>query len=321
MDSNIIAIQFHDQSLMAAVIDGVPHVAMKPICENIGLQWEAQLKRIKRHPVLNKGMSMMDIVAEDGKIRGMVTLPIKLLNGWLFGVETNRVNENAKELLISYQEECFDVLANHFQSSSNPLQLPTTPEPLTKLAYQGGLALSDQDIIKTAVKQRAESLPKEKWAGATIKMWSTIKAKYGCPYKQVAPDQTAAILSLIARMDFDDEVLQIPKGEVELLIKDRLAALPPAHPVQSSGNSGQLNNAISIGLNFPDGMRTIQFKFDTTGYNYGRWFMTLSNGVVTIKPIEDNEVYRTFEQWIEYAIKERGYVVLPKQQVLAKLVA
>jgi prophage antirepressor-like protein len=38
MAAQSITVQFHDQTLTAAVIDGKPYVAMKPICENLGLQ-------------------------------------------------------------------------------------------------------------------------------------------------------------------------------------------------------------------------------------------------------------------------------------------
>ena len=33
---------FHNQSLVTLQKDGIAYVAMKPICENIGLDWEAQ---------------------------------------------------------------------------------------------------------------------------------------------------------------------------------------------------------------------------------------------------------------------------------------
>jgi len=106
-------VDFHGQSLVAALIDGKPYVAMKPICENIGLQWEAQQKRITRNPVLSKGMSMMDIPSNGG-IQQTLCLPLDLLNGWLFGVDVNRVKAEIKPKLIRYQEECYRVLFQHF---------------------------------------------------------------------------------------------------------------------------------------------------------------------------------------------------------------
>lgn len=118
MTTQTHTVQFHDQTLTAALIDDMPYVAMMPICENIGLQWSGQFERIKRHPVLSSTIRMTRMVAEDGKIREMVMLPLKYLNGWLFGVDAGRVKPEIRERLLEYQRECFDVLAKHFMPQS-----------------------------------------------------------------------------------------------------------------------------------------------------------------------------------------------------------
>lgn len=60
-------ISFNNQSLITVEQNGNHYVAMKPICENIGLAWEPQVLRIKRDEVLSQGMIVMIMVAEDGK--------------------------------------------------------------------------------------------------------------------------------------------------------------------------------------------------------------------------------------------------------------
>jgi hypothetical protein len=62
---------------------------------------------------------MIKAVATDGKIRELMMLPINKLNGWLFGIDANRVKKESQKDVIRYQEECFDVLANHFLPKSN----------------------------------------------------------------------------------------------------------------------------------------------------------------------------------------------------------
>lgn len=115
MSQTLVTVEFHGQPLVAVLIDGQPYVAMKPICENIGLQWEAQLKRIKRNPVLETCMSIMDMqMPGDNQRREFAFLPLDMLNGWLFGVDVNRVREEIKPRLIQYQKECFGVLFRHF---------------------------------------------------------------------------------------------------------------------------------------------------------------------------------------------------------------
>ena len=86
----LVTVDFHGQSILATTIEGKPYVAMKPIVENIGLQWEAQQKRIQRNPVLKAAMSMMDIPSAGG-VQQTTCLPLSMLNGWLFGVDVNRV--------------------------------------------------------------------------------------------------------------------------------------------------------------------------------------------------------------------------------------
>lgn len=106
-------VKFNNQHLPVFFYNEKPYVAMKPICENIGLQWEAQLRRIKRNHVLSKGMTIMDIPSNGG-IQQYVCLPLGLLNGWLMGVDISKVKLEIKDTLIKYQLECFDVLYKHF---------------------------------------------------------------------------------------------------------------------------------------------------------------------------------------------------------------
>lgn len=112
--NQIVSVPFNGEFVVAALIDGKPYVPMKPICNNLGLQWESQYNRINRHPVLKSTMVMMTTAADDDKSREMVCLPLSMLNGWLFGVEVSRVKAEIRPKLERYQAECFDVLHQHF---------------------------------------------------------------------------------------------------------------------------------------------------------------------------------------------------------------
>ena len=57
-------VNFHNQTLTTLEKDGKQYVAMKPICENIGLDWVSQHKRIQRKEALN---SVMVIMTTTGK--------------------------------------------------------------------------------------------------------------------------------------------------------------------------------------------------------------------------------------------------------------
>lgn len=128
MDAQISIVQFHEQSITVLQHNNQPFVAMRSIVENIGLDWEAQRQRIARHPVLKATACMIKAVAQDGKLREILSLPLSVLNGWLFGIDVNRVRPELREKLTQYQFECFDVLYKHFMPSVAPQIQTATPE-------------------------------------------------------------------------------------------------------------------------------------------------------------------------------------------------
>jgi hypothetical protein len=44
----------------------------------------------------------------------MLCIPLDFMNGWLFGINASRVKDSIKEQLITYQRECYRVLADAF---------------------------------------------------------------------------------------------------------------------------------------------------------------------------------------------------------------
>lgn len=119
-------IQFHGQTVPVFTQNQIQYAAMRPICENIGLSWDSQFKKIQRNEILNSTVVMMTTVAPDGKNREMLCLPIEYLNGWLFGIDVNRVKPEIRDNLLRYQRECFKVLNAHF---NRPIQQPRIQPP------------------------------------------------------------------------------------------------------------------------------------------------------------------------------------------------
>jgi hypothetical protein len=113
MDTKPKIVKFNNQQVPVFFHNEKPYVVMKPICENIGLDWRSQLKRIKRNQVLNQGVVMMTTPSVKGD-QDSVALPLGMLNGWLMGVDANKVRLEIKDILIKYQLECYDVLYKHF---------------------------------------------------------------------------------------------------------------------------------------------------------------------------------------------------------------
>lgn len=156
MTNQIQTVNFHNQSLITLQKDGIAYVAMKPICENIGLNWDAQRQRISRDEVLAQGAVIITAPTKGG-LQEMLCLPIHYLNGWLFGVDTNRVKAEIKETLITYKKECYQALfdywhngvaINHRLSSDETLPLRNAVSTAT------GILRLDYATIYKMVHQR-----------------------------------------------------------------------------------------------------------------------------------------------------------------------
>ena len=138
-------ISFNHQSLVTFEQNGIHYTAMKPICENIGLTWEPQLARIKRDDVLSSTMIVMIMVAEDGKKREMICLPIEYLNGWLFGIDINRCKPEIRDTLIKYKKECYQALHDYWFNGK--AERKTTVDDRTGLRNAVNMLVSKKGLI------------------------------------------------------------------------------------------------------------------------------------------------------------------------------
>lgn len=112
MSTQLSRITFAGGDIYAAEIDGEPQVAVKPVCDALGVQWEAQYKRLKRQPWAS--MSVMDMETPAG-VRKTTVVDRRTFTMWLATIETSRLkNQAAKDTLITFQREAADALDRYF---------------------------------------------------------------------------------------------------------------------------------------------------------------------------------------------------------------
>ena len=197
---NTSYVPFNGQQIITAMAAGVAYVAMKPIVENLGMSWGTQQQKLMKQ--LDKFNCIhMNMVAADGKLRKLLCLPLKKLNGWLFSINPEKVRADIRDKLIQYQEECFTVLHDYWTKGHvvNPRK--------AKKALPGKITTEQQEAIKQLVMSRGQSLPKEEQAKAMITMWSSLKSHFGCSYKEISEEQFTEALSLAARVPLEGEFI------------------------------------------------------------------------------------------------------------------
>ncbi|EDX5080772.1 phage antirepressor Ant [Salmonella enterica] len=126
---NTSYVPFNGQQIITAMAAGVAYVAMKPIVENLGMSWSTQQTKLMKQ--LQKFNHVhMNMVAADGKLRKLLCIPLKKLNGWLFSINPEKVRADIRDKLIQYQEECFTVLHDYWTKgkAENPRKKTSVDE-------------------------------------------------------------------------------------------------------------------------------------------------------------------------------------------------
>lgn len=126
---NTSYVPFNGQQIITAMAAGVAYVAMKPIVENLGMSWGTQQQKLMK--CLDKFNCIhMNMVAADGKLRKLLCIPLKKLNGWLFSINPEKVRADIRDKLIKYQEECFTVLHDYWTKgkAENPRKKTSVDE-------------------------------------------------------------------------------------------------------------------------------------------------------------------------------------------------
>lgn len=128
---------FYGDELMAVMvmIEGQNRVfvPLRPICDFLGVSWQGQHRRIMDDVVMSEVIMSVNVMLTDiepgnrvPKNSQMLCLPLEYINGFLFGINPKRVKPEIAQKLISYQRECYHILANAFLETSQSEGLSTS---------------------------------------------------------------------------------------------------------------------------------------------------------------------------------------------------
>lgn len=119
-------ISFHDTTIYTTA-DGA-YVALRPVCEALGLNFSGQQQRLQRQSWAV--VCMTHTTGADGKTYEMMLIDRRTFTMWLATIDTGRLkNERTRELVCIYQCEAADALDKYFNEgvAINPraVEVPT----------------------------------------------------------------------------------------------------------------------------------------------------------------------------------------------------
>lgn len=101
---------FMEDTIVAVDQNDVWYISPRHICENVGLDWASQSRKIeKESEKFNR--CLMTTVGHDGKLREMVMIPVTRINTWILSINAKRVkNLRVRAYLRKYQDQLSDWL-------------------------------------------------------------------------------------------------------------------------------------------------------------------------------------------------------------------
>lgn len=104
-------LEFNGKNLVFLAVDGQYWIALKPICEVLGVDYIRAFRNTKDDRIFGQLLSEQTMVAADGKSRKMASLPEKWIYGWIMQLQST------SEELLEYKKLCYEVLADYFHGA------------------------------------------------------------------------------------------------------------------------------------------------------------------------------------------------------------
>lgn len=121
---SLMLVSFNRDQLQMVDFKGQPYVVMKPIVKSLKMSWGSQHTKLLENKE-KFSYTAISTTGNDGKLYEMGCIPLKKLNGWLFGINPNNIpNLDTRSKVETYQEECFEVLWNYWlNKNKSPLEI------------------------------------------------------------------------------------------------------------------------------------------------------------------------------------------------------
>ena len=128
---------------MAAQHEGRPFVPLRPMCEVLGIDVDGQRRKLDQAEWARTEL----ISARDsaGRVQRAIALDADHVPMWLATIQISRVNESARDLLVSYQREAAAALRDYFYRG-----VAVQSSPVSQLDILRGAIDAIEEVQRTA---------------------------------------------------------------------------------------------------------------------------------------------------------------------------
>lgn len=153
--SPLSPVAFHGDTIYCISYQNQPYTAMKPIVENMGLDWRSQQRKLSSCE--RWGVVIMTIPSNSGE-QNTLCMPVRKLPAYLASINPNKVRPELREKIIRYQNECDDVLWNYWTKE--------------RAGKSSALPPADRSDLKALVDAKLSTCPAHLQGKARSELWA-----------------------------------------------------------------------------------------------------------------------------------------------------
>lgn len=127
----VFPVPFHGDEILTIAVDGKPHIVLKPVIEGLGLDYWAQVEKLKKRSWAALGSRQVQVPGQ-GQRREMLTVDVRTFLMLLATVDENRVGVDVKPKLVTYQSEVADAIEAYW-TQGGAINPRATDEQLTTI--------------------------------------------------------------------------------------------------------------------------------------------------------------------------------------------
>jgi hypothetical protein len=159
--SNLVVkeVTFNNVTLIGVQKDSKIYVAVKKICDDLGIDFSSQLKKIKESSLLSKGLVEIT-TPTNGGMQNILYLDSEFLPFYLSGIKEKKCKLEIRPYLLEFQLKAKDVLAKAFLGNQDQ-QKTMSLEELALLQAQNVVNLrKDLNEVKAVVQDLVDDRQK-----------------------------------------------------------------------------------------------------------------------------------------------------------------
>jgi uncharacterized protein YqgV (UPF0045/DUF77 family) len=217
-------IDFYGDDVTAVLVPaaGEPqvYVPLRPICDYLGLSWSGQRERTMRDSVLADEVRFVRVTRTNSKGGNpeVLALPLDKLPGWLFGITTARItNDAVRRKLDVYRRDCFRILWDAFKHEILPTAPATVPVPIERSGAE--IAYEMATAIQHLARQQMEMEQRLGGRMDSMARWATqVERRISSLELQINPEET---------------ITEAQANEIALAVKTVAAALEASGAIKN----------------------------------------------------------------------------------------